>query len=135
MNEQLSLVRANNGGKPVFIDQLLYMDATEGFEQNARLAESHQRERSLPASRIRCATHTNGYAVWTYRNYTNNPVYNHQFALGTRGWNVTGGTRGGAGWQQPAPILQSGGSLSQKVGHRIGGRTYSRWPCPLYGRQ
>ena len=42
MNEQLSLVRANNGGKPVFIDQLLYMDATEGFEQNARLAESHR---------------------------------------------------------------------------------------------
>ena len=34
MNEQLSLVRANNGGKPVFIDQLLYMDATEGFEPN-----------------------------------------------------------------------------------------------------
>lgn len=33
MNEQLSLVRANNGGKPVFIDQLLYQDATEGFEQ------------------------------------------------------------------------------------------------------
>lgn len=121
MNEQLSLVRANNGGKPVFIDQLLYMDATEGFEQNARLAESH-RGAFLTGIPDTLRTHTNGYAVWTYRNYTNNPVYNHQFALGTRGWNVTKGSvmdRNGSNQL----FLQSGGTLSQKVGHRIGGRT------------
>ena len=121
MNEQLSLVRANNGGKPVFIDQLLYMDATEGFEQNARLAESH-RGAYLTGIPDTLRTHTNGYAVWTYRNYTNNPVYNHQFALGTRGWNVTGGRvveRAGSNQL----YLESGGSLSQKVGHRIGGRS------------
>ena len=121
MNEQLSLVRANNDGKPVFIDQLLYMDATEGFEQNARLAESH-RGAFLTGIPDTLRAHTNGYAVWTYRNYTNNPVYNHQFALGTRGWNVTNGSvmeRNGSSQL----LLQSGGSLSQKVGHRIGGRT------------
>ncbi len=121
MNEQLSLVRANNGGKPVFIDQLLYMDVTEGFEQNARLAESH-RGAYLTGIPDTLRTHTNGYAVWTYRNYTNNPVYNHQFALGTRGWNVTGGRvveRAGSNQL----YLESGGSLSQKVGHRIGGRS------------
>ena len=121
MNEQLSLVRANNGGKPVFIDQLLYMDATEGFEQNARLAESH-RGAYLTGIPDTLRTHTNGNAVWTYRNYTNNPVYNHQFALGTRGWNVTGGRvveRAGSNQL----YLESGGSLSQKVGHRIGGRS------------
>lgn len=121
MNEQLSLVRANNGGKPVFIDQLLYMDATEGFEQNARLAESH-RGAFLTGIPDTLRAHTNGYAVWTYRNYTNNPVYNHQFALGTRGWNVTNGSvmeRNGSSQL----LLQSGGSLAQKVGHRIGGRT------------
>lgn len=121
MNEQLSLVRANNGGKPVFIDQLLYMDATEGFEQNARLAESH-RGAFLTGIPDTLRAHTNGYAVWTYRNYTNNPVYNHQFALGTRDWNVTNGSvmeRNGSSQL----LLQSGGSLAQKVGHRIGGRT------------
>lgn len=121
MNEQLSFVRANNGGKPVFIDQLLYMDATEGFEQNARLAESH-RGAFLTGIPDTLRAHTNGYAVWTYRNYTNNPVYNHQFALGTRGWNVTNGSvmeRNGSSQL----LLQSGGSLAQKVGHRIGGRT------------
>ena len=121
MNEQLSLVRANNGGKPVFIDQLLYMDATEGFEQNARLAESH-RGAFLTGIPDTLRAHTNGYAVWTYRNYTNNPGYNHQFALGTRGWNGTNGSvmeRNGSSQL----LLQSGGSLAQKVGHRIGGRT------------
>ena len=121
MNEQLSIVRSNNGGKPVFVDQLLYMDATEGFEQNARLAESH-RGAFLTGIPDTLRAHTNGYAVWTYRNYTNNPVYNHQFALGTRGWNVTNGSvmeRNGSSQL----LLQSGGSLAQKVGHRIGGRT------------
>lgn len=121
MNEQLSLVRLNNGGKQVFIDQLLYMDVTEGFEQNARLAESHRGAylTGIPAT---LRTHTNGYAVWTYRNYTNNPVYNHQFALGTRGWDV----KNGCVMERDSSnqlYLQSGGTLSQKVGHRIGGRT------------
>ncbi len=121
MNEQLSIVRSNNGGKPVFIDQLLYMDATEGFEQNARLEESH-RSAYLTGIPEVLRTHTNGYAVWTYRNYTNNPVYNHQFALGTRGWEVTDGCvmeRDGS----KQLFLQKGGTLSQKVGHRIGGRS------------
>ncbi len=121
MNEQLSIVRTHNQGKPVFIDQLLYMDATEGFEQNARLAEDHRSSYLTGISDI-LRTHTNGYAVWTYRNYTNNPVYNHQFALGTKGWNVTGGSvikRDGSNQL----CLQEGGILSQKVGHRIGGRT------------
>lgn len=121
MEEQLSIVRSNNGGKPVFIDQLLYMDATEGFEQNARLAESHRSAylTGLPAT---LRTHTNGYAVWTYRNYTNNPVYNHQFALGTRGWEVKDGTVTEHNGSKQL-LLQAGGTLSQKVGHRIGGRS------------
>ena len=121
MNEQLALVHSYNGNKPVFIDQLLYMDVTEGFEQNARLAEDH-RGAYLTGIPDTLRTYTNGYAVWTYRNYTNNPVYNHQFALGTRGWDVKNGCvmeRDGSNQL----YLQSGGTLSQKIGHRIGGRT------------
>lgn len=120
MNEQLSIVRNNNGGKPIFIDQLLYMDATEGFEHNARLHESH-REAFLTALPDTLRTYTNGYAVWSYRNYTNNPVYNSQFALGSKGWTVSGGSvteRSGSNQMQ----LSAGGSMSQKVGHRISGR-------------
>lgn len=120
MNEQLATVQAHNSGKPIFIDQLLYMDATENFSHNARLHESHRGPflTGLPDTLRR---YTNGYAVWTYRNYTNNPVYNSQFALGTRGWEVSGGTtaeRNGSFRMK----LQGGGQISQKVGHRIAGR-------------
>lgn len=120
MNEQLAAVRAKNGNKPVFIDQLLYMDATEGFESNARLLESH-RGLFLMSIPDTLRTYTNGYAVWSYRNYTNNPVYNCQFALGSRGWEVQGGVtqeRDGSMVMK----LQAGGRLSQKIGHRISGR-------------
>ncbi len=121
MNEQLSIVKDHNGGKPIFIDQLLYMDVTEGFENNARLLESHRGLflMSLPTT---LRTYTNGYAVWTYRNYTNNPVYNCQFALGSRGWETkNASTQEHNGSMQMH--LQPGGTIIQKIGHRIGGRT------------
>lgn len=120
MNEQLARVRQYNGGKPIFIDQLLYMDETEGFSHNARLHESHRGAflTGIPAT---LRNYTNGYAVWTYRNYTNNPVYNSQFALGSRGWEVSKGTtveRNGSNQMK----LEAGGKIEQKVGHRIAGR-------------
>ncbi len=121
MNEQLAAVRSQNGGKPIFVDQLLYMDATEGFEYNAKLIESHRGLylMGLPAT---LRAYTNGYGVWSYRNYTNNPVYNFQFGLGSRGWTVRNGVteeRNGSSQMK----LRAGGELKQKVGHRIGGRT------------
>lgn len=120
VNEQLAIVRANNEGKPIFIDQLLYMDATENFSHNARLHESH-RGPFLTALPDTLRAYTNGYAVWTYRNYTNNPVYNSQFALGIRGWEVSQGTtteRNGSTMMK----LRADGEISQKIGHRISGR-------------
>lgn len=120
MNEQLAIVRANNGGKPIFIDQLLYMDATEGFSHNARLHDSHRGAflTGLPAT---LRSYTNGYAIWTYQNYTNNPVFNSQFALGLRGWEVRGGTTVQRNGSSQIKLL-SDGEISQKVGHRIAGR-------------
>ena len=120
MNEQLAVVRANNGGKPIFIDQLLYMDATESFTHNARLHESHRGAflTGLPAT---LRTYTNGYAIWSYRNYTNNPVFNSQFALGSRGWEIEGGTTVQKN-DSTQMKLSAGGVISQKIGHRISGR-------------
>lgn len=121
MASHLAQVHSQNEGKPIFIDQLLYMDATEAFLTNARLSESH-RGRFLMSIPPLLKKYTNGYAVWTYRNYTNNPVYNGQFALKTRGWEVSGGEvleRGGSNQL----LLKKDGKISQKIGHRIGGRT------------
>lgn len=121
MESQLHLVRAYNGGKPIYIDQLLYMDATEQFSHNAQLYEEDRNVflTSLPPV-LRC--YTNGYAVWSYLNYTHNPVYNCQFALGGRGWNTSRAeTEQRNGSSQIK--LQNGGSISQKIGHRIDGKT------------
>lgn len=119
--KQLRLVRAHNGGKPIYIDQLLYTDSTPGFEHNARLLED---ERSAYLTMLPgvLRSYTNGYAVWSYRNYANNPVYNCQFALGDRGWETSRTRivqRGGSNQAR----LQAGGSISQEIGHWISGKT------------
>ena len=77
--EQLQLVKAHNGGKPIYIDQLLYTDSTPGFEQNARLRQEELGDYLIMLPEV-LDSYTNGYAVWSYRNYANNPVYNCQFA-------------------------------------------------------
>ncbi len=85
MRDMLDLVRQYNEGKPIFIDQLLYMDNTEAFSYNPQI---HPEE--LPSFITQLAPilrdYTNGYGVWAYRNYKNSPLYNYGFALGSRGW-------------------------------------------------
>ena len=117
MEQQLKKVKEHNGGKPIFIDQLLYMDETPGFEHNARLAVEERNAYLIGISEI-LRTYTNGYAVWSYRNYANNAVFNSQFALGDQGWDTRGVRivqRDGSNqaW------IQGGGSIAQDVGHRI----------------
>ncbi|MCD8084664.1 MAG: hypothetical protein LUE86_14450 [Clostridiales bacterium] len=118
MTKELSHVRDYNSDKPIFIDQLLYMDETEGYDSNARLLPS-QRGAFLTGITDTLSAYTNGYGIWTYRNYGNNPVYNCQFALGKNGWDVDGGVvteHDGSRMMR----LANGDSISQKIGHRIG---------------
>ncbi len=88
----LDWVRSHNGGKPLYIDQLLFTDNTPGFEENSRLDEGE-----IPIYLTRLAPvlqgRTLGYGVWTYRDYGNNMIYNCQFALGDGGWNSFGRTK------------------------------------------
>ena len=119
--EQLQLVKAHNGGKPIYIDQLLYTDSTPGFEQNARLRQEELGDYLIMLPEV-LDSYTNGYAVWSYRNYANNPVYNCQFALGDRGWETSRTRivqRGGSSQAR----IQANGSLSQEIGHWISGKT------------
>jgi hypothetical protein len=37
--------------------------------------------------------YTSGYALWTYRDYDQSPLFNQSFALGSAGWRLTGGAR------------------------------------------
>ncbi len=120
MQRQLDLVKSHNGGKPVFIDQLLYMDATEEFSHNAQLYKGERVPYLLALPSV-LRTYTNGYAVWSYRNYTNNPVYNSQFALGQRGWDIS---RASVQYHHGSSrmFLQRDGRISQQIGNRISGK-------------
>jgi hypothetical protein len=117
MEQQLNVVKAYNGGKPIYIDQLLYMDMTPGFEHNARLLEEERNPFLTSISGI-LRNYTNGYAVWTYRNYANNGVFNSQFALGGQGWESSRVTFVEHNGSNQA-LIQSNGTLSQDVGSRI----------------
>lgn len=119
-DSQLNLVKAYNGGKPIYIDQLLYVDSTQEFSHNAQLVES---ERNLFITSLPpiMRKYTNGYGVWSYWNYTNNPVYNSQFALDSRGWDTSRASvteRNGSRQMK----LETRGKITQKIGHRIDGK-------------
>lgn len=120
MDRQLNLVKMYNGGKPIYIEQLLYTDSTEEFSYNAQLVESDINLfiTSLPDI---LQKYTNGYGVWSYWNYTNNPLYNSQFALGKRGWDTSLAEvveRDGSKQMR----IKSRGWMEQEIGSRIGGK-------------
>ncbi len=120
MEDRLDEVKAYNQGKPIFIDQLLYMDITPGFERNAQLYPE-ERNGYLAALPDILRKYTNGYGIWTYRNYANNCLYNSQFALGEKGWDCLRSQvveRGGSRQMR----LQSGGRITQSLALRNIGR-------------
>lgn len=121
MDSQLNVVKMYNGGKPIYIEQLLYTDSTEEFSHNAQLEES---EVSLFITSLPdiLRKYTNGYGVWSYWNYTNNPLYNSQFALGERGWDISRAMvveRDGSRQMR----IDGGGKIVQKIGSRITGKS------------
>ncbi len=76
-------------GKKIYVEQLLFTDNTLGYEKNAQLAESEKPVFLRSAADI-LRTYTNGYGIWTYRDYGNNKLFNAQFALGKNGWKFEG---------------------------------------------
>ena len=84
MDQILGLTQIFNGGKPIFVDQFLFMDNTPGFEKNGRLIESE-----IPAFIVNSSDvlrrRSKGYGIWTYRDYCDSVVYNAQFGLDEKG--------------------------------------------------
>lgn len=119
MKEELEEIKAQNSGKGIYIDQLLYTDNTPGFEDNARLADG-QKSVFLEGLAPLLRDYTMGYGVWTYQNYGNNALYNSQFALGTAGWEFDKGClvteRNGT---KKAKIMAKS-TISQEFGSRLG---------------
>lgn len=119
-DEILGGLQAKNGGKRLYVEQFLYMDATPEFSHNAQLIESEKPVfiRSMaPVLKARSL----GYGVWTYRNYVDNMIYNPQFGLGVTGWRFTGNckVRERENGNKQAYLDGAGGTISPKITHLL----------------
>ncbi len=111
---KLSSVYSKNGGKPIYIDQLLYMDETESAAANAKLLPE-ERPLYLESLAPILRDYTNGYAVWTYRQYRNSPIYNYEFAQGKLGWTFSGNVEIAERAGSMAAHLKAGSTISPKL--------------------
>ncbi len=98
-------------GKKLYIEQFLYMDNTPGFEHNAQLKDDQLDDYIIAAADL-FRDRVMGYGVWAYQNYTDNLLYNPQFALGETGWTLENG----------AQVVEYNGSMQAQL--PVGGRLY-----------
>ena len=89
MTSVLKRVQSASGNRKLLIYEFQLYDNTPANSSNAHLSLA-----SVPAF-VTAATptvvhKTTGYAIWTYRDYNANIVYNPDFALGLDSWTTTG---------------------------------------------
>lgn len=121
-NSFLDLAGFYNGGKPLYVDQLLFMDTTEEFAHNASI-EAEQRPLFLTSLGPVLKEKTMGYGLWTYRNYTNNLVFNSQFGLDGKEWILgRGSSIVNRKNNKMAKLSGKGSQISQNIGTRGGSR-------------
>lgn len=100
-------------GKPLFIDQFIFVDNTPGFENNAQVREDELDDFLMESADI-LVEETCGYALWTYRDYKMNDLYNSQFELDLKGWRTAGDCRIEEVDGNKKVKIEKGGSISQE---------------------
>ena len=78
-------MKLNNDGKAVYIDQFIFADNTPKFKNNAQMKEEDMNLYLENVADV-LTEYSEGYGIWTYRNYCANMIYNSQFALAGEGW-------------------------------------------------
>ena len=106
--------RVQAAGKPVFIDQFLYMETTPGYERLANVSDVNA---YLAAMGNVFNNQTMGYGIWTYRDYANSIIYNPEFGQGEKGWRFSGASYQNVNGNGKA-YLDAGGSVSQNTAGR-----------------
>lgn len=108
-------VKTSSGGNKVFVDQFLYYDNTPNFISNTKI-KSNELNDFIIRSADNLKKHTNGYGVWTYKDYAANTVYNPQFEFGMKGWEVKGADAEIVNNKDDnAVLLKTGGIVTQSI--------------------
>ena len=118
--QNLDRLSAANGGKKLYVDQFLFTDNTPGFEQNAKLIGS-EKSAYLDGVADIFKAKTLGYAIWTYRDYGDNKLYNPQFALDKQGWDFSSGSYIEERDGNKMAVIPPFGKISQNIKKRSAG--------------
>lgn len=105
------ICRMQAAGKPVFIDQFLYMETTPGYEKLAQVSDVNAYLSNMAGV---FNSQTNGYGIWTYRDYADNIIYNPEFGQGEKGWKFFNASVEDMGGNRKAH-LEKGGYISQEL--------------------
>lgn len=101
-------------GKAIYIEQFLFADNTPAFSKNAQIKEK-QVNKYLETVADTLLDYSEGYGIWTYRNYRTNMVYNPQFALAEKGWETEGDIEFDLSGESNVCIMKKGASLFQNI--------------------
>lgn len=83
-------IKSFSNNKKIFVDQFLYTDNTPEFARNTKVKRDELDDFIRGASEI-LGKYTNGYGLWVYKDYAANMLYNSQFEVGMKGWEVNRG--------------------------------------------
>jgi hypothetical protein len=83
-------VKNLSNGKKVFVDQFLYYDNTPAFLHNTKIKPG-ELNNFIIGSLENLKKYSEGYGVWTYKDYAANTIYNSQFEMGLKGWSLVKG--------------------------------------------
>lgn len=111
----LKQLKLQNENKPVYIEQFIFADNTPKFVNNAQIKEEDLNtylENIAPV----LLENSEGYGIWTYRNYCANMLYNPQFALKNEGWNTSGEVAFEESCGSMTCVLEQGAAIGQPVG-------------------
>lgn len=110
----LKQFKQQNGGKPIYIDQFIFADNTPAFKNDAQIKDNELNDYLTNVSEI-LMKYSEGYGIWTYRNYCANMLFNSQFALLDNRWNPKGDVFFEEQNFTNVCTLNIGGSISQIV--------------------
>ena len=85
----LSSMKSRSGGLPLYIFEYEIV-SNSPVVSGAPGLSSDEVPQFILASEPLLHQYTWGYALWTYHDYNQSPIYNPSFSLGTSGWQVTG---------------------------------------------
>lgn len=110
----LQQLKLQNDDKPVYVEQFIFADNTPKFKDNAQIKEEDLNLYLENVAPI-LLNNTDGYGIWTYRNYCANMIYNAQFALLGEGWECSDGVKFGEINGSNVCILEKNQKITQNI--------------------